>query len=177
MEIEFDVGAREARAADAYARNRRRRLTTRGGIFAAVQLAAAVPMGLSVGCILIALRAPASEMQAWANGAVLLALLACVPAVVAERLRRRRLEALRTGAGLRYPTRRKLVVSGRGLCVSEAMIETHVSWRFIDAVEPHGDHVAVALADGRCLLVPKAAIGTEEDVQDFIDIVEEKRRD
>ena len=174
MELEFDVGVEDARVQRAYRRGRLEQLANRGFAVNALQLAAALAFAAAAAALYLAYRdagAATSTHLAWslallgAGAAATLALLV---------LKRRRLDGLLAGYERQYPVRQRVSVTGRGLDLRNSYEHSHVSWRYIAAAEEHADYVALVLKSTDCLLIPKAALGDDDDVADFIDIVREK---
>lgn len=174
MELEFEVGVEDARVARAYRRARLERLASRGLAVGGLQLVAALAFAASAVALYVAYRdagAVISARLAWslvllgAGAAAMLALLM---------LKRRRLDRLIAGYERQYPVRQQVSVSGRGLELRNRYEQAHVSWSYIASAEAHDAYVALVLKSTDCVLIPKSALGDDDDVTDFIDIVREK---
>lgn len=176
MEIEYDIVEQDQRAASIYRRARLGRLSSRGLLYSILQVAAAL---LLVAAMLNTVlyyadgsRILPSEL-AWS---VALAALGGALVLLLVLVNRSRMDTLLVASRHDYPLRQTLSVSGRGLSVRDKHVDFSLGWQLIDEIEEYDNYVAVALKDTNCLLIPRDAVGSDEDVNDFIHIVRHKMR-
>jgi hypothetical protein len=174
MEIHYDIVETDQRAASAYRRARLGRLSSRGWLYACLQLGTALLLAAAV-VNTILFYSDASRTLPWelawsialvASGGALILLLVL--------MNRSRMDRLLVASRHDYPLHLTLSVSGRGLSLRDKHADYSLGWQLIDEIEEYDDYVAVALKDTNCLLIPRDAVGGDEDVTDFIHIVQHK---
>lgn len=174
MDLEYDIDAEDARATLAYRRARLERLASRGFAVGGLQLAAALAFAASVTALYVAYRDAGIEASAWLSWSLLLLGAGAAAVLALLMLKRRRLDALIAGYERQYPIRQRVSVSGRGVDLRNAYEHSHVSWSYVAGAEEHAGYVVLVLKSSDCVLIPRSALGDDDDVADFIDIVRDK---
>ena len=176
MEIEYEIRPEDQRVASAYRRRRVRRQFSRGWLYGVLQLASACLFAAAAAITFRHYWHAPREQLSELTWSLLLVILAGALAALVLILKRSRMDTLLLVGGRDFPLRQRLSVSGRGLKLQDKYGELHLGWNLVEEVEEHLNYVAVALKDTSCFLVPREAVGSDDDVGDFIAIAEQKMK-
>lgn len=174
MDIEYEIRPEDQRVASTYRRRRVGRQFSRGWLYAALQLASASLFAVGAAIAFLHYPYAPQEQLSGLTWSLILVILGGALATLVLIVKRSRMDTVLLVGGREYPLRQSLSVSGRGLKLEDKYAELHLGWNLVDEVEEYQRYVAVALKDTSCFLVPREAVGSDDDVADFIDIAKQK---